>query len=108
MVDAWNPLLENLALISSWIRTLLLLHLVKSVNCLLDTWINLDCLPLRSKSLPRSKTLIASTLLESPRISNVRTLTVVEPYEILVLDADSIIVSEKFFSPAGWTNLLIL
>ena len=66
----------------------------------------MDCLSLRSKSLPRSKTLIASTLLESPRISNVRTLIVVEPYEIFDFDVDSIIVSEKFFNPAGWTNLL--
>ena len=66
----------------------------------------MDCLPLRSKSLPRSKTLIASTLLGSPRISNVRTLTVVEPYEIFDFDVDSIIVSEKFFNPAGWIMLL--
>ena len=67
----------------------------------------MDCLPLRSKSLPRSKTLIASTLLGSLTISRVITLTLVDPYEIFDLDADSIIVSAKFFNPAGWTNLLI-
>ena len=89
----------------SWIRTLLVLHLVKSVNCLLDTCINLDRSSLLSKSIPRSKILIASTRLGSGIRSTVILVIVVEAYETPDFDSDSIIVSEKFFSPAGWINL---
>ena len=57
-----NPSLENPSLTSSCNKTLFVLHLVKSVNVRFCSVKNFDPFTLVSKSLAKSKLLIASTL----------------------------------------------
>jgi len=102
--------LEKLPLISSWIRTLFDLHLVKSANFLFDSSKNLDLLVLESKSLTKSKLLIASTRCASFNSRMFNTSSVIVSFVFTVVPiptftCDSIEVSAKFFNPAGWTNL---
>ena len=103
-----NPVLENLSLISSWIKTLFVKHLEKSVKTLLENLILLDFLPKGSKSVTKSKLLIASTLNLSLIISKiiVPTDSSTSPIPVLVLAILWIEVSAKFFKPDGWTRRL--
>ena len=106
---SWNPVLENLLLISSCTNTLLVLHLVKSVNTLFDNSTNLELLVLVSKSREKSKLLIASTLCLSSKPNTLLTSRTIKSFVIAVIPTPtvtllSIEVSEKFFNPAGWTR----
>ena len=104
-----NPSLEKFALISSWTNTLLVLHLVKSVKVLFWSVKNLEPLTLVSKSLAKSKLLIASTLCLSFNSNTLPTSNTTtwfdsrtSPTPTVILDV--IDVSAKFFNPDGWTK----
>ena len=102
-------MLENLLLISSWTNTLFVLHLEKSVKVLLDSSINLDLFVLESKSVAKSKLLIASTLCLSSNPIILATSRTIKSFVRAVVPTPtdtllSIDVSEKFFNPAGWTK----
>ena len=86
------------------------MHLVKSVSVLFLSVRNLEPLILVSKSLAKSKLLIASTLCLSfnSRIFPTSRTTVwldsrTSPTPTCKLDTTE--VSAKFFNPDGWTNL---
>ena len=113
LIDS-KPSLEKLELISSWINTLLVLHLVKSVKLLFWKVRNLDfeLFAAVSKSLTKSKLLIASTLCLSLSSNTLATSNTTNWFESKVFPDPTLIfltieVSEKFLSPAGCTNLLI-
>ena len=106
-----NPSLEKFSLISSCSRTLFVLHLVKSVNVLFWNVRNLDPLTLVSKSLAKSKLLIASTLCLSLSSRTLPTSNTTVWLDSLTSPTptvrfDVIAVSAKFFNPDGWTNRL--
>ena len=102
---AENPTLENSSLILSCIKTLFVLHLVKSVRVLFTNCKFLDLLSNTLKSVTKSKLLIASTLIISSITSKVTDVTESSP--LLIGDTSiffSTDVSAKFFNPAGWTR----
>ena len=104
-----NPSLEKPSLISSCNKTLFVLHLVKSVKVLFLNVKNLDPLTLVSKSLAKSKLLIASTLCLSLSSSILPTSRTTVWFDSRTLPnptarLDVIAVSAKFLSPEGWTK----
>ena len=102
----------NLSLTSSTRRTRLVLTSIKSDSLLfgvkLLNLIPLDLLSLTSRSYPRSYVLILSTLrgVSATSVRPMKSSVITESVLIAVvakptLATDSILVSEKFFRPAG-------
>ena len=86
LIDS-KPSLEKLELISSWINTLLVLHLVKSVKLLFWKVRNLDfeLFEAVSKSRTKSKLLIASTLCLSLSSNTLATSNTINWFESKVV-----------------------
>ena len=104
-----KPSLEKLSLISSCNNTLFVLHLVKSDRVLFLKVKNLEPFTLVSKSLAKSKLLIASTLCLSLSSSMLPTSRTTVWFDSRTLPnptarLDVIAVSAKFLSPEGWTK----